>query len=354
MLTAPSTYCSRVRFFVIAALLLVLSAVIPCSASVDPLPEEESAAVLSLLRNGAGNITSLHADFIQEKSIPDIEAMLYANGRVSLRAPNALRWELLWPAKAGYVLNGNTSASWTHGGGQLQKTPLRENPRADEVARFVVSCLAFNEQTLRKRCVLDVIGADPPTVRLVPKNDLLRVHLTEAVLTFSPDGQLPHSIRILTARGEDSLFTFGGVVVDDALLRNHDSLEHVLEDRPVVPPGEHKGAGAVFSAMLTEQTRRLPLLLYVWSEDAPGVNNGEKVLRCVAFTEVLLRIGSLAVTPKEVAVTPAASDGAAARVLETLGIGLRALASGLLSAEAGAMRHKGQGWTLDLVPAGMK
>lgn len=352
MVTKPPPYCSRARLSIVAAVVLVFFVAAPCSASVDPLPDEQSAAVLALLRSGAGSITSLHADFIQEERIPEIGATLYANGRVSLRTPNALCWELLWPAKAGYVLSGNASAFWTHAGGQLQKAPLRENPRADEVARFVVSCLAFNEQSLRKRCMLDVIRAAPPTVRLVPKNDLLRAHLAEAVLTFSPDGRLPYSIRILTARGGDSLFTFGGAVINDALLRNHDSLEQVLENRPVVRAREHKGAGSVFSAMLTEQKHRLPMLLYVWTEDIPGAKNGETVLHCVAFTEILLRIGSLTVTPKGVTLTSTAPDGAAAHVLETLGTGLRELFSGVVSAEAGGMRSKGQGWTLDLVPAG--
>lgn len=323
----------------LAVFLFFVSAV-PALAGADPLPEDKAAAVLALLRSGAGSITSMHADFIQEKRVPGPDATLFARGRVSLRSPNSLRWEMVSPVKAGYVLNGNASASWTNAGGQAVKTPLRETPRADGMARFVVSCLAFNEQALRQRCVLDVIRESPPTVRLVPKNDMLRAHLSELVLTFTPDGALPHSVRVVTARGGDSLVTLVGVVRDDALLHSHDSLESVLENRPEPPGRRHAGKGRLFSAALTEGKRKLPLLLYVWREDGTG---GKETLHCEAFTEVLFGIGSVAVTETGVAAGASAPDSQAVRVLERIGTAFRHL-------NAGEGRYADKGWSLAVLP----
>lgn len=340
----PEKRARRVVLSGVLAFALCFGAVFPASAGADPLPEEKAAAVLDRLRDGAGSITSLHADFIQEKHIPELEATLFGHGRVSLRAPNSLRWEMLFPVKAWYVLNGNTSASWTGAAGQAVKTPLRETPRANEIARFVVSCLAFNEQDLRRRCVLDVTSENPPTVRLVLKNDMLRVHLSELVLTFTPDGTLPQSIRVMTAKGGNSLITLHGAVRDDALLRSHDRLEQVLADRPVFRGKEYQGAGRFFSAMLTEDKRRLPLLLYVWRDAPPGGGDGKEALHCVAFTEILLRIGGVTVTPGNVAAVPAVPDNQMGRVLERIGTALRHAGSG-----TGEIRWKGEGWALDAV-----
>ena len=336
----------RLVFSGALAIVLCLAAAFPVFAGADPLPEEKAAAVLDMLRGGAGSITSLHADFIQEKHIPELNATLFAHGRVSLRAPNSLRWEMLFPARAGYVLNGNTSASWTEAARQPVKTPLRENPRANEMARFVVSCLAFNEQELRRRCLLDVTGEEPPTVRLVPKNDMLRAHLSELVLTFTPDGALPQSIRVMTAKDGKSLITFHGAVHDAALLHSHDSFEQVLADRPVFRGKEYQGSGTVFSAMLTEGKRRLPLLLYIWRDTAPDGSEGEGALHCVAFTEVLLRIGGVTVTSGDVVAAPTAPDNQAGRVLGRIGAALR-----YAGHETDEIRYKGEGWALDAVLA---
>lgn len=325
------------------------------------LPLEEAEEVLSLLREGSGKITSFHADFIQEKEIPETGGTLRAHGRVSLRTPNSLRWEYLSPVKTGFVLSGNASASWTEAGGEGYKSSLHENPRADDIARLVIACLVFNEHGLRKRCIVDVMPGNRPTVRLTPKNDLARSYFSEIEVTFSRDGQRPRAARVTMARGSNTRFSFSNILRGDALLRNPASLEGILEGRERAPlPGggnpvpEKNGGPRLFSAMLSEQGRRLPLLVHAWESTEKEV----KTLRCVVFTETLFRLGSAAASRNAVTVSVQVPDSQAERVLTRVGTAMKHLFPAVGKAENGAaggrpMRYGEEGWNMKLLPVEM-
>lgn len=322
---------------------------LPAGASTDPIPEDRASAVLARLRDGAGSLSGVYLDFAQEKKIPESGGTVFAHGRVSVRPPDSVRWELLFPVKAGFVLHGNGSASWVDTGGAPVKRPLRENPVADTVARFVSACLVFDERILRQWCVLDVIKENPPTVRLVPKNGFLRAHVREMTLIFTPDGALLDEVRIVTAAGGDTRMTFSGAIWNEALLRDPEGLERALDDRPPLPERDIRGKGKLYFAMLGEGKRSLPLILYFWRDAVDGGEKDAGTLRCIAFTVVLLRIGALSVAPDGTVSTVGVLDGQTARVLEKLGEAMFHAGPG-----SGEARYAGSGWSLTMVPAGSR
>ena len=288
-----------------------------CWAEKTALPPERAAGIFAMLRDGAGKLTEIETAFRQETVIPEAGAVISVRGTFSALS-GTVRLESHAPVRAGLVLTDTGFESWAVVDGKPEKRPFRTHARAGEALRFLLACLFFDEEALRRHWALDVRGAEPPVVRLTALNDMIHAYITAMDLAFSADGKALRSLRALSPRNGDTTFFFGESASGKS----------------------GTGPGKLFTAVYTERAKRLPLLLYVWDEG--GKTGG--TTHCVAFAEILLfRLGRVTVTPREIAAISTYYDSQTDRILERVGEALRR--------RGGERRYKGEGWVLDIVPA---
>ncbi|MDL2210014.1 outer membrane lipoprotein carrier protein LolA [Desulfovibrio sp. OttesenSCG-928-O18] len=306
------------------------------------LAPEKAEAALSLLHAGAGRAGSFQADFVQEKEIPETGATLRARGRVTVFAPGDLRWEYVSPIKAGFALNGNGVVAWSGSGGESGATAAQGKSGSGALSRLVSACLVFNERELHALCSLEVMAGS--VVRLVPHSDFARAHVSAMELGFTPDGRQLATVRVVMPRGGNAVFFFSNIVRGGAVPAGPGAASVAGGCTPV--PTQEGGA-RLFSAMLTERGRRLPLLIYAWeSRDKEA-----KASRCIVFTETLFRLGGVTIAGGGVTVAAQLPDSQAERVLERVGAALTHLFPAAKSAgKEQGIRHDGDGWHIMLTP----
>ncbi|SBV98985.1 exported hypothetical protein [uncultured delta proteobacterium] len=318
MLPCPFSHARRIVALLLAVLCLsAFFSPAHCPAAEPPVSPERATGVLAMLRNGAGSLTALETPFTLEKTVAGTGAAIAVRGNLFARLPGTLRLESVAPVVAGFSLTETGYASWTGAGGPGGAAAERSfdgQSWGRDLSRSILACLFFDDAALRRYWGLEVAGAAPPVIRLVPLKDVARAHIEAVELAFSDDGKQLLSLRITGARNGDAVFHFGGAatVTREAI------------------------GGTLFSALYTERTRRLPLLAQIWSADGKGLD-------CAVFAEIpLVRFGSIAIGAGGVAVTPDFPDSGLERVLERVGEALRE--------GKGARRHKGDGWVVDITP----
>lgn len=319
----------------------------------DPLSAVEGKRALQSLRETMRAADSVHADFFQTKELPDANDAVHAMGRVSVNRSGDFRWEYFFPHTSGAAISGKRVATWSAAGGEAVAAQPHANPRITELARFAAACLLFDEDVLRKHCGIEAVRKTPPRVRLTPQNDHIRSRVVGIDLTFSEDGSRLVALHIVTSQGSGARFAFRNV------LSKAEAAPVSLSPTPSFLPPEDfwghadyktdllfKNGAQLYSAVLKEKKRRLPLLLYVW-EDA-----GKK--RCVALTETLYVLGSVAVGA-ETAMVAATPDSAAEQVLARLGEAVRSMprhgphAPGAAREKTALWTSKGEGWSFAAV-----
>ncbi len=190
-----------------------------------PLSGEATKSVLARLRDGMKNLSTLRADFTQQKHLAMFSRTLVSQGKLSFRAPDSLRWEYTNPVRSGFIVSGGKGAAWSAAAGEMHKTGLKENPEFSTLADQISIWLTFDEEAIRRQYTVEAMSEDPPIIRLTPKSDAVRRFLRHLVLIFAPDGSHAREVRIMeggtngdttvlrfsnTVRGEilpDSLFT---------------------------------------------------------------------------------------------------------------------------------------------------
>ena len=296
------------------------------SLAAHALAPDRAALALGALTRGVGSVGAMQAEFVQQVWLAELSGPITARGRVSFQVPNRVRWEYFAPSANGFVLSGNTVATWTSSGGARRSFPFRAHPHADEMARLIIGSLAFNEEILKKLCSVDVLpAADFPelftsrskgpegyVLRLTPKNDMARKYLSSILLAFTPDGKYPLAASFTSTMGGKTRFLFSNILTDSAVLDNPeqqgalfaaDFLPEALaraDARAALPCGN---GAKLFSAMVTEgREGRIPLMLLVipelgGSSASTGASTGHDrppaSLRLVVMTETFIRLGSL-------------------------------------------------------------
>ncbi len=172
------------------------------------------------LKTTAGAITSVQADFVQEKHMPILTKPLVSKGVFYYQAPRAVRWEYQWPVQSivamyngnvrRFVAAGGQGFTEESGGGlQAMQVVMEEIThwlagRFDDNPMFQVRlepgrCIVLvpKEEAFQKviqRIVLN-LGQQPGVIRSVV------IYESENAFT-----QLTFSHTVLNARIEDDLF----------------------------------------------------------------------------------------------------------------------------------------------------
>ncbi len=176
----------------------------PTPVPQTPLTGEAAEAVLARLRAGSKSLTTLRADFIQEKHLSMFSQNLVSHGKFSFRAPDSLRWEYTSPVPSGFIVTGGKGAAWSAAGGEMHKSGLRDSPEFSTLADQIGIWLAFDEEAIKRQYSVEVLSASPAVIRLTPKNDTVRRFLRGLILFFAPDDSVAQEVHILEGAGGDT------------------------------------------------------------------------------------------------------------------------------------------------------
>lgn len=180
-----------------AALMLLLW----CSAAGAASGTERGAPSMTLkevqaeLRQSAQQVETLQSDIVQEKHLQMFAETLESRGRFMFARPDNLRWEMLEPVASGFVLRGTEGRRWNAVSEEVDTFSVDSDPVMGVVAQQLLAWARVDMEWLTTRYSMEVLEAEPVTLRLVPR-DAAEAEMIES-LTIVFDAQRRHVAEVV-------------------------------------------------------------------------------------------------------------------------------------------------------------
>ncbi len=149
------------------------------------------------IRAAAGSVSSISADFVQEKHLPILAKPLISEGRLLYRRPDALRWEYTSPVKSVLLMHGGDARRFVQSDqGLVEDVSVRLQAMQfvmPEISGWLEGRFQDNplfDASLDGINTIMLVPTDPGMARFIQRIELLmsdRPGVIEQVLIFESD-----------------------------------------------------------------------------------------------------------------------------------------------------------------------
>lgn len=171
-----------------AALMLLLwcSAAGAASGVENGAPSMTLKEVQAELRHAARKVKTLQSDIVQEKHLQMFAETLESHGRFMFARPANLRWEMLEPVASGFVLRGTAGRRWNAVSEEVDSFSVDSDPVMGVVAQQLLAWARVDMEWLTTRYSMEVLAAEPVTLRLRPRDAAEAEMIESLTIEFSP------------------------------------------------------------------------------------------------------------------------------------------------------------------------
>lgn len=195
----------RVRKIFLGAAFFLMAVMVSASANAMSLED---------IREAAGSIRSIRADFIQEKHMKILVKPLVSKGIIRFQSPDALRFEYREPIKNILIMQGKSVSRYIH----KDNTFVRDNGAAMGAMAVVMDEIS---QWLKGDFNTTVFDAtieeepEPGRIILVPKDKAMTRFIQDIVLVLSEQPGVFKAVIIRESQDSYTLLRFEAVALNE-------------------------------------------------------------------------------------------------------------------------------------------
>lgn len=166
------------------------------------------------IRTAGGKVTSIRADFTQEKHMPILEKPLVSNGVLYYQLPDSLRWEYTAPVRSIMLRHNGVSRRLVQGRDNMIETTGRQLEMVQFMLREIPLWLGgrFNENP-----VFDASLIEESTIEMRPKEEAMRRVIDRVEVKLSPTPGVIESVTVYEGQGVFTRFLFANVALNEPL-----------------------------------------------------------------------------------------------------------------------------------------
>ena len=138
------------------------------------------------LRVAAQEVETLQSDIVQEKHLQMFSETLESRGKFIFARPDKLRWEILEPVASGFVLRGDAGTRWNALSEEREDFSIDSDPVMGVVAQQLLAWARVDMEWLKTRYTMEVVEAEPVTLRLVPRDAAEAEMIESLTIVFAP------------------------------------------------------------------------------------------------------------------------------------------------------------------------
>lgn len=179
---------------------------------------QQSEELLGGLRKKLEAVTSVQADFVQEKKLSIFARTLVIRGRFAVERPKRLVWHVSEPVKYSISVEGDVVRFWDEDTNHVQEIHI--GPKHDFRAVFeqFQGWFQGDYHTLSDSYDVKVLTADPITIRFQPSATSPMVKIIQFVeATFQADKAYLQSIAIHEGGGDTTTIRFTNTKLNAAI-----------------------------------------------------------------------------------------------------------------------------------------
>ena len=166
------------------------------------------------IRTAAGKVTSIRADFTQEKHMPILQKPLVSKGVLYYQLPDSLRWEYTVPIKSILLQHKSVSRRFV----QSQDGMIEETGRQLEMMQFMLREIPlwlggrFNENPL-----FVAERLDERRIEMRPREAAMARIIERVEVKLSSTPGVIESVTVHESRGVFTRFLFTNVILNESL-----------------------------------------------------------------------------------------------------------------------------------------
>ncbi len=199
----------RVRCFLFLLLLLCLASQGEALRDGEKVSDPgEKAKILEEIKSLQKGIESISATVSQEKHLSLLKNAIHIKGKIILKRPALLRWEVSGPERTITVVNSSTMTVYRPQSREAEVYDLQADIIANRTVRFFTSFMWGNLQDIEREFTLNIYrnsAGRKLTFELIPKNSMARRYLSSIVIQYDTGTGLPRTVEIETPKGDRTI-----------------------------------------------------------------------------------------------------------------------------------------------------
>jgi outer membrane lipoprotein-sorting protein len=177
-----------------------------------------SMELLAHIQTQLRTVTSIEADFVQEKQLSVMNHKLTITGHFALLKPDKLIWIVRNPVKYAIRIEGEEIQQWDEDTNKVQIIHLGGDPTFQAVNQQLQAWFMGDYKTLGDNYEADLIGQHPLQLAFLPKGDgMLSKVVKQIDLTFGKDDMYIDRMVIREASGDVTTLQFKGTQLNQPI-----------------------------------------------------------------------------------------------------------------------------------------
>jgi len=174
--------------------------------------------VLSKLEDRFSSIDTLEADFIQEKELSLFNRKIVIKGVLCFDKPDFFAWHVTEPIVYSMVIDGKTIRQWDAETRKVQTLHVESNPALKMMIVRMREWFTGNFTGFLEDYDVKIESEEPAIIIFRPKKISPAADIIEKVkLVFKGDGSYLDQVKITEKSGDNTVLTFGDVVINEPL-----------------------------------------------------------------------------------------------------------------------------------------
>ena len=173
------------------------------------------------LKTTAGTITSVQAEFVQEKHLPILARPLVSKGVFYYQAPRSLRWEYRWPLQSILVMHGGRVRRFVSTG--ASGFSEESGPGLDAMQVVLEDITQWLAGRFDDNPMFQAHLESERRIVLVPRDEAFRTVIQRIVLDLAEQPGVMQSVAIYESKDAFTQMTFSNTVlnakIDDAFFQ---------------------------------------------------------------------------------------------------------------------------------------
>ncbi len=174
----------------------------------DRLSESEENTLLDDITEALDDVTTLQADFRQERTLWVFNDTLVTEGICFFEDPDKLRWEISYPFNSILIYNDGDISKFEKSDGEL----IKYNLGTEEIMRIILSEIIYwmkgNFEQAKELYNLSVINSNNYIIELVPKSEQMNKIILKIELEVSRSTKHILSVSIFETHNDSITIKF--------------------------------------------------------------------------------------------------------------------------------------------------
>jgi outer membrane lipoprotein-sorting protein len=195
-----------------ASSVLTLAALATAGSTTQPATRPTTRMTLdqlNQLQSVLKNVTTVEADFVEEKNLVMLNHTLTIRGHFALQKPSRLIWIVREPVKYAIRIEGDEIRQWDEDTNRVDVLHLGGDPTFQAVSQQMQAWFLGDYDTLSKSYVVQILSEHPLSLRFFPQPDSMMAKVISQVdLFFAQDERYIQKMVLDEAGGNVTALSF--------------------------------------------------------------------------------------------------------------------------------------------------